>query len=193
VSRGIASLTLEYNIPIIYGIVTADTVEQAINRVHRLNSTKPVNVYSIICEGSIDRKLEAMIQEKGDACELVLDGHLMGEQQEEVNLAELLEIARREFDPKSKTVDEAKLDAEWPAMRQQLSTSQQAWEAARFGTKAEARTKAEVRSQKAETPRELVPLPAVPAVQSLFNILPSALPAVPAWLAFAGLSVGGGM
>lgn len=32
VSRGIASLTLEYNIPIIYGIVTADTVEQAINR-----------------------------------------------------------------------------------------------------------------------------------------------------------------
>ncbi len=32
VSRGIATLTLEYNIPIIYGIVTADTVEQAINR-----------------------------------------------------------------------------------------------------------------------------------------------------------------
>ena len=32
VSRGIAGLTLEYSIPIIYGIVTADTVEQAINR-----------------------------------------------------------------------------------------------------------------------------------------------------------------
>ncbi|MBI4455877.1 MAG: 6,7-dimethyl-8-ribityllumazine synthase [Acidobacteria bacterium] len=32
VSRGIAKLTLEYPIPIIYGIVTADTVEQAINR-----------------------------------------------------------------------------------------------------------------------------------------------------------------
>jgi 6,7-dimethyl-8-ribityllumazine synthase len=32
VSRGIASLTLRYDIPIIFGIVTADTVEQAINR-----------------------------------------------------------------------------------------------------------------------------------------------------------------
>ena len=32
VSRAIANLTLEYEIPIIYGIITADTVEQAINR-----------------------------------------------------------------------------------------------------------------------------------------------------------------
>ncbi|HEV8131676.1 MAG TPA: 6,7-dimethyl-8-ribityllumazine synthase [Acidobacteriota bacterium] len=32
VSRSLAALTLEYPIPIIYGIVTADTVEQAINR-----------------------------------------------------------------------------------------------------------------------------------------------------------------
>ncbi|HEY2930155.1 MAG TPA: 6,7-dimethyl-8-ribityllumazine synthase [Acidobacteriota bacterium] len=32
VSRAIANLTLEYDIPIIYGIITADTVEQAINR-----------------------------------------------------------------------------------------------------------------------------------------------------------------
>jgi 6,7-dimethyl-8-ribityllumazine synthase len=32
VSRAIAALTLQYPIPIIYGIITADTVEQAINR-----------------------------------------------------------------------------------------------------------------------------------------------------------------
>lgn len=32
VSRSIAGLTLQYPMPIIYGIITADTVEQAINR-----------------------------------------------------------------------------------------------------------------------------------------------------------------
>ena len=52
---------------------------------------------SAICDRSIDRKLEAMIQEKGNASELVLDGHLIGEQTTEVNLAELLDIARKEF------------------------------------------------------------------------------------------------
>jgi hypothetical protein len=56
-----------------------DKFIQGINRVHRINSLKPVNVYSIICDGSIDRKLENMIQEKGDTCELVLDGQLLGE------------------------------------------------------------------------------------------------------------------
>jgi len=30
-------------------------------------SAWPVTVYAIICERSIDRKLEAMVQEKGDA------------------------------------------------------------------------------------------------------------------------------
>ncbi len=74
-----------------------DKFEQAINRAHRINSVWNVNVYPIICDRSIDRKLEAMIQEKGDASELVLDGRLIGEQSTEVNLAELLDIARKEF------------------------------------------------------------------------------------------------
>jgi hypothetical protein len=38
-----------------------------------------------------------MIQEQGGASELVLDGHLIGEQTTEANLAELLDIARKEF------------------------------------------------------------------------------------------------
>jgi len=106
-----------------------DKFEQAINRVHRLNSRWPVTVYAIICERSIDRKLEAMVQEKGDACELVLDGHLIGEQSEEVNLAELLEIAKKEFEEGSQfiTVDEKKLEKEWPPLRSLLSIAAKGW------------------------------------------------------------------
>lgn len=103
-----------------------DKFEQAINRVHRLNSRWDVNIYPIICEGSIDRKLEALIQEKGDAAELVLDGKLMAEHSAEVNLAELLHTAREEFAGKV-VVNEAELEKEWPALRLQLSGAAKLW------------------------------------------------------------------
>jgi hypothetical protein len=106
-----------------------DKFEQAINRVHRLNSRWPVNIYPIICDRSIDRKLEAMIQEKGDAAELVLDGRLQTEQSSEINLAELLDIARKEFDAggKLETVDEHELEKEWPPLRSSLSIAAANW------------------------------------------------------------------
>ncbi|MGO8925959.1 MAG: hypothetical protein ACLQU3_03555 [Limisphaerales bacterium] len=63
-----------------------------------MTSTKPVNVYVVLCQGTIDRKLESLVQDKGDAAELVLDLRLIGERTEEINLAELLRIAHREFD-----------------------------------------------------------------------------------------------
>ena len=132
-----------------------DKFEQAINHAHRINSLWNVNVYPIICDRSIDRKLEAMIQEKGDASELVLDGRLIGEQSTEVNLAELLDIARKEFNAplprerervadegrvrvegkkpsnvgrgESPFVDEKELEKEWPALRSELSIGVRAW------------------------------------------------------------------
>jgi len=122
-----------------------DKFEQAINRAHRINSLWNVNVYPIICDRSIDRKLEAMIQEKGDASELVLDGRLIGEQSSEVNLAELLEIAKKEFNSPSPAgageggrrpdegrgespfVDEKELEKEWPTLRSELSVGARAW------------------------------------------------------------------
>lgn len=69
-----------------------------------------------------------MIQEKGDASELVLDGRLIGEQSTEVNLAELLEIAKKEFkDGNVMTVDETELEKEWPGLRSELSVAARAW------------------------------------------------------------------
>lgn len=102
--------------------------EQAINRIHRLPSPKPVNVYPIICAGTIDRKLESLIEEKGNAAELVLDGKLLGENVEEVNLAELLQVAFDEFD-QTATIAEEELEQQWPALCARLAD---AWTKTRF-------------------------------------------------------------
>lgn len=105
-----------------------DKFKQALDRVHRMNSVKPVNVYVVLCQGSIDRKLESLVQEKGDAAELVLDGQLIGERSEEVNLAELLKVAQREFNEKDKTLDEMLLQSQWPTLRDRLSASMRSWD-----------------------------------------------------------------
>jgi len=105
-----------------------DKFLQAIKRIHRLTSLFDVNVYSIICDGSIDRKLEGMLYEKRDATELVLDGHLLGEDPNEVNLAELLKIAYEDFAKMAiKGIDERELVKEWPGVRLQLSVAMRAW------------------------------------------------------------------
>jgi hypothetical protein len=105
-----------------------DKFIQFINRVHRMTSAKPVNVYVVICDGTIDRRLESLIGEKGDSSELVLDGRLIGERTEEVNLAELLKVAHREFDSASDTLDEALCHAQWPKLRESLRTAMQSWD-----------------------------------------------------------------
>jgi hypothetical protein len=112
-----------------------DKFAQAIDRIYRLNSPKDVTVYVIICEGSIDRKLEAMIQEKGDAAELVLDGHLLGEDATEVNLAELLQIAEKEFATIAAggTIEERDLENEWPILRAQLAEAMRLWQRPAIG------------------------------------------------------------
>jgi len=92
-----------------------------------MNSVKPVNVYVVLCTGSIDRRLEALIQEKSDAAELVLDGRLIGERTEEVNLAELLKVARREFNDRKATLDERMLQVQWPKLRQRPGAAMRLW------------------------------------------------------------------
>jgi len=85
-----------------------------------------VNVWAIVTDGTIERKLEAMTDEKGDSSDLVIDGKLMGQQAEEINLAELLKEAFAEFSRKDVTTyDEEILEREWPELKQQLK---EGWE-----------------------------------------------------------------
>jgi len=123
-----------------------DKFEQGINRAHRLNSPWPVNVWSVVCEGSIDRKLEAGIHEKKDAAELVLDGHLLGESPQEVNLHELLCIAQTEF-KKVKTIDEDELKQGWPRLRAALGMAFLDWRNVRANEKNQPNEPSNIQSQ----------------------------------------------
>ncbi len=107
-----------------------DKFIQFINRVHRMTSPWPVNVYVVLCEGTIDRRLESLVGEKGDSAELVLDGHLIGERSEEINLSELINVAYREFDADSDTIDEGMIHAQWPNLRTQLAEAMAKWQKA---------------------------------------------------------------
>lgn len=122
------SFNLANNVILLAYSWAADKFKQALDRVHRLNSVRPVNIYVVVCQGTIDLRLESLTDEKTDAAELVLDGRLIGERPEEVNLAELLKVARREFNDKDNTLDEALLQAEWPRLRNRLSAAMRSWE-----------------------------------------------------------------
>jgi hypothetical protein len=90
-----------------------DKTLQSDDRYHRLTSPGPVNSYRLVADGSIDRKMESQLDEKEDSSELILDGHLIGEQPAETNLMELLRTAQRDFDPLSKTISEEILKTNW--------------------------------------------------------------------------------
>jgi hypothetical protein len=106
-----------------------DLYAQAIKRIHRLNSEKEVTIWTILCKGTIDRKLEALKDEKGDAAELVLDGKLLGEDVSQVNLRELLQVAYDEFDPKA-IYPESELEKQWPELREKLRAAYNGWRVA---------------------------------------------------------------
>ena len=101
---------------------------QGPNRVHRLTSPEDVDVYDLVNRGTVDLRLRELAQKKGDTSDLVLDGRLMGEAREELNIQELLKHAVAIFDAGG-TVPEASLVARWPALREELRAAQRAWDA----------------------------------------------------------------
>jgi hypothetical protein len=94
--------------------------EQAINRIHRMNSMHDVTVWPIIVTGTVDRVLENLIGEKSDASELVLDGALLGDNSEEVSLQALLDEASVDFN-KDGLICERELENSWPSLKKKLN------------------------------------------------------------------------
>jgi len=74
--------------------------------------------------GTIDEKMDALFAEKGDSAQLALDGRLVEEAIEEVDLPALLASAVRDFKPHASTVDEQDIEASWPALRDRLARAE---------------------------------------------------------------------
>ena len=114
-----------------------DKESQSIDRCHRINSVKDLNYHTILCDGTTDRVLENNLAEKNNTSDLVLDGHLMDTNPQEVSLAEVLQSAMTEFDLETKTIDERALEQEWPALRESLRSGYREWQQGTAGTESE--------------------------------------------------------
>jgi hypothetical protein len=90
-----------------------DSNSQAVDRVHRLTSTKPVTIYVMVTQGTIDERLASIWQEKGDSSDLALDGRLSTQDREEIDLGTLLRDAVKDFNPKAPDLDENEVAANW--------------------------------------------------------------------------------
>jgi hypothetical protein len=131
-----------------------DLTLQSDDRYYRINSPRDVNSYRLICNGSIDPRMEAQAEEKADAAELVLDGQLIQDYVADMNPAELLRHAAAEMlkaeTPKTNIetlkaetlkisdcqpvslsacqfIDERELIKTWPKLRDELAAAAKRW------------------------------------------------------------------
>jgi len=89
------------------------TFDQFVDRVHRLTSTRPVSVYIVLADGSVDMRKWELVQQKGAAAELALDGMLFHQEREEVNLQQVLDELKERGISKKGSIAEAIVEREW--------------------------------------------------------------------------------
>ena len=91
-------------------------LDQFVERVHRLTSTKPVNIYVILPRGSIAQTKWNVLQKKGDSSDLAFDGEFLPREEKPVNWnEELREMRRRGIGLKATEdlVPEEEISAAW--------------------------------------------------------------------------------
>jgi SNF2-related domain len=105
-----------------------DENEQFIHRVWRLNSREDVTIYTFTTRNTIDELMDADFGAKLDSAQLGLDGQLIEQVVEEVDLAKLLEKAVRNFDPLAPTIDERDMEREWEdSLKHRLTAAEAAF------------------------------------------------------------------
>ena len=95
-------------------------LDQFVERVHRLTSEKPVNIYVILPRGSLAQTKWTVLQKKGDSSDLAFDGEFLPRDEKPVNWNEELRQMRRRGIGMNATEDlvpEEEIHAAWRQVR----------------------------------------------------------------------------
>jgi superfamily II DNA or RNA helicase len=101
-----------------------DTNSQFEARVWRITSRRPVTIYPIITETTIDERMAELYEEKSDTADLTLDGSFFEEEVEEFNAEKLYYDALQLIKTSYATIDEQTLEAAWPQLKTALKYGQ---------------------------------------------------------------------
>jgi hypothetical protein len=90
------------------------TLQQFVARVRRLTSRRPITVYVVMVEGSIDQRKWELLQAKLAASHVAIDGHTVPRDEDPVDLQGVLEdMQRMGVGSGSGDLDEAECEAAW--------------------------------------------------------------------------------
>lgn len=115
------------NVIILHGLpCTNSDFSQVVARVHRLTSLRDVTVYVVMTTGTIDDRKWELIEQKGAASDLAIDGELFEQNEEPVSIQDVLDELRRQGIKSDGAIEESVIEGQWnrpPATnhKQQLS------------------------------------------------------------------------
>ncbi len=89
------------------------TFDQFIARVHRLTSKRPVTVYIVMSEGTVDTRKWELVNQKGAAAQLALDGMLYSQDEERIDLQQILNELKDKGISSDTTIPEEQIRKQW--------------------------------------------------------------------------------
>ena len=87
--------------------------DQFIARVHRLTSKRPVTIYVVMTEGTVDQRKWELINQKGAASQLALDGTLFHQNTEKIDLQQVLDELKERGVTSDSAISEDQIRQQW--------------------------------------------------------------------------------
>ncbi|MBN2015903.1 hypothetical protein JW766_03645 [Candidatus Dojkabacteria bacterium] len=89
------------------------TYDQFVARVHRLTSRRPVTIYIVMSESTVDTRKWELINQKGAAAQLALDGMLYSQDEERIDLQQVLDELKEKGISAESTISEEQIRFQW--------------------------------------------------------------------------------
>lgn len=87
--------------------------DQFIARVHRLTSKRPVTIYVVMADGTIDIRKWELLNQKGAASQLALDGMLYQQNTEKIVLQQILDELKQKGITSDSAIPEEEIRRQW--------------------------------------------------------------------------------